>query len=702
MKDKGNSHTMMRYALVSVLIMGIAAVVVWRLVHNTIVDAKGWEERAAKEQVVTKPITPLRGDLLSDDGRILSTNITRYTLRIDFTSEQFRVNQFKASLDSLCDSLALHFPVRDKDQWKDYLSRPLPMIGDTTRAVVKVLRSWPLLLRLDDRQVSMVKKFPFFKINNSAKTGLVKEDVEDRAKPFGALARQSIGSVSQDTSSRQRHGRSGLEGALDSLLYGTPGVTRKVTLTRGNANWTDTPAVRGWDVHTTINVDIQDIVESELHRMLDTTGADWGTAILMEVSTGDIKAISNLQLTAAGTYTEGMNRAVRPFEPGSVVKPISMLIALEDGIVSPDDPGRRIDIHGGVWNYPNAAQPIKDTHRMASVRLDQVLPFSSNIATAKIIMSRYGHNPPAFIDRLGSIGLGERLGVGISGEWAPVVKQNPSAVDLSRIAYGYTSAIPPMHTLAVYNAIANDGRMVRPRLYTRLERPDTVVDLPVTTVREQVCTPRNAAALRQMLRDVVVMEGGTARLLRNPTVAIAGKTGTCYVHENGHYNKAKKRLAFAGFFPADSPRYSCMVLIEWPKRHYMGAASSSGQVVRNIALQLHARGLLGNSSDWTADTHPGTVPMMYAMDNIERYREAFALVGASRGRRFDIPPAGDSPPGTVPAVCGLSLREALLRLEDAGYRTDAQGHGYVKHQHPAPGDTLPPGETVTLRLTQDT
>ncbi|MDE6448518.1 MAG: hypothetical protein K2L41_00375, partial [Muribaculaceae bacterium] len=344
------------------------------MVNTTVVHADDWNRLAMRELSRTTVIKPTRGDILAADGRVLATNLRYYTMRMDFTSNQFREKEFRDSLGMLADSMAHYFKRRTRDQWIEHYNKALTLRrewsikstsletdrgNDTLRRAVRRLNarlnSWPLLLKIEYSDVERVKKFPFYRIDQAPKTGLVVEPVIVRTKPYGDLARQSIGIVNEDSATRERHGRSGLEGALDSLLYGIPGVAKKVPLTRHITNWTDTAAIPGYDVVTTIDIDIQDIVETELTRILDTCDADWGTAVLMEVATGDIKAISNLEKKGQ-RYVEGINHAVRPYEPGSVIKPISMMIALEDGLV------RNLDEHiptGGAWAYLGK-NPIKD------------------------------------------------------------------------------------------------------------------------------------------------------------------------------------------------------------------------------------------------------------------------------------------------------------------------------------------------------
>ncbi len=703
----------LRYAFISLVILIVSARVIYKMVDTTIIHADDWNAVAMRELSKITEIDPERGDILDANGRILATNLRYYTLRMDLTGEQFREVEFRDSLNLIVDSLALHYRHRTRDEWAAHFNTALDLRRQWRENVAKLdknprdeelrratrrlrgrLRSWPILVKVEHSEIDRAKKFNFFRINHSAKTGLIVEPTVVRTKPYGDLARQSIGLVGEDSLGKKR-GKSGLEGALDDLLYGIPGSAKKVATTRNFSNWTDTAAIPGYNVVTTIDIDIQDIVETELMRILDTCSAEWGTAVLMEVATGDIKAISNLK-QSKGRYVEGINHAVRPYEPGSVIKPISMMIALEDGLV------RNLDEAiptGGSWAYLGK-NPIKDSHAHGSVPVRDVICYSSNIATAKIILRGYEHNPEGFPQRLADMGFMEPLGIGICGESAPRINPHPKKIDLSRMAYGYTTELPPMHTLSMYNAIANNGKYVRPRLYSKLIGTDTIIDLPVTYIRDSVCSARNAAILREMIHDVVWKDGGTGRLVRSKVVDIAGKTGTCYMVEGRGYNTSKKRLAFCGFFPYDKPKYSCIVLTCNPRRNMRGAASTSGQVMKNIALKLHARGLLDNSGDYRADTHPNSHATLYATTESNPYMDLsgwYKLSGPRRGRTPEPTPAGQ-----VPRVLGLGMREAVNRLEDAGYEVVVDGVGYVSRQVPAAGDSIPPGATVRLKLTQDT
>ena len=284
----------------------------------------------------------------------------------------------------------------------------------------------------------------------------------------------------------------------------TPGIAKKVALTRGIVNWTDKPAIPGLNIRTTIDIKMQDIVENELNNLLTYVNADWGVAVLMEVATGDIKAISNLEKNpSAPGYIEGMNRAVLGYEPGSVIKPISMLIALEDGIVN--DLSEQIPI-GKSFPYAGG-RGITDSHYSSSLSVAEVIEQSSNIGMTRIITRRYDAHPGGFYHRLKQIGFLEPMNTGIAGESVPRVDSVPSnrggRISLSRQCYGYATEIPPLYTLSVYNAIANGGRYVRPRLVSRLTGEDIDSILPVTYIRDRICSEANAKKLQSMLTDVV-------------------------------------------------------------------------------------------------------------------------------------------------------------------------------------------------------
>lgn len=688
-KKRGNrDHILFRYFLISAGIFFVSMLIVVKLFKTTVLDADKWNEIANREMSKVTIINPERGEILADDGNVLATNLRYYTLRLDYRSERFREGRLLLSVDSLADSLARYFPIRNKEQWKRHLVKPLDIVQELRP------RAHLLLRDISYADMEMVRaKFPYLNIRNRNRSGLTIESRLRRRNPYGDMARRSIGAISEDTTG-EVHGASGLEMALDSLLYGVPGQAKKIPLTHNIVNWTDIEPIRGYDIRTTIDINMQDIVENELNTILEEKDADWGVAVLMEVATGDIKAISNLEKNPkTGHYIEGMNRAVLGYEPGSVVKTLSMLVALEDGIVT--NLGEAIPT-GRSYAYAGG-RPITDSHFTSSLRVDEVLEHSSNIAMARIITRRYDRNPAEYYKRIEQLGFFEPMNTGIAGERIPNFPRKPSRLTLSRMSYGYATEIPPLSTLAIYNAIANDGRFVRPRLVKELIGNGRDSIMPVTYIRDSICSRRNAKILRDMLKKVVWGERGTGKLLRNPYVEIAGKTGTSYMVDSGRYNHAKKRLSFCGFFPADKPLYSCIVLTCRPREGMRGAAATSGTVLKNIALKMYARGMLNNSSDYTVCPVVGTRPTLFAdiRDNHSAIKTGLELPNY---RHYPKPQT--TPLGTVPAATGLGLRDAVNAIEQAGYQVTFTGSGYVVAQTPAPGTRFMPGGRVHLKLSQ--
>lgn len=682
-------HILVRYSVITILIVGFSIAISYKLFSTTVIHADDWNRKAMVEMQHVDTILPERGEILACDGSILATNLRFYTVRLDFRAEKFMENRYRVALDSIADSLALHFPRRTRDEWFAYMQKPLNTAPD------KRARSFPVVSNISYADLQILRTFPFFCIGNPNRNGMTVESTLRRRKPYGDMASRSIGGVGQTAYCKEVHGISGLEKALDSLLYGSPGIAKKIPLTKNIVNWTDVPAKPGFSIRTTIDINLQDIVEHELERVLDSCSADWGCAILMEVATGDIKAISNLERNKAGTdYIEALNYAVVGFEPGSVVKPISMMIALEDGLVSNLE--EMIPI-GASWAYAGG-RPITDSHFNASLRVREVIEQSSNIGMARIITRGYDKNPKAFVERLRGIGFLDPMNTGIAGERTPYFNPNPGRVDLSRMCYGYASQIPPIYTLSIYNAIANNGRYVRPRLVGSLLSEGIDSAIPVSYIRDRICSEANARKMQYMLKQVVWGPHGTGRSLKNDKVALAGKTGTCYSVDPAtrQYNTARKRLAFCGFFPADAPKYSCMVLTFYPKRNMFGAASTSGQVMRNIALKMYSRGMLDNASDYAEGASATGRAMLYGSYDTKRH----GAIRQATGIRQEVHPARPRrmPKGTVPSVRGLGAREAVVALEAAGFNVNMRGSGYVRSQLPAEGSQAARGTTVTLAM----
>ncbi len=692
MKNSNKQHILVRYLIVIGMILLLATMIVYNMVNISVVHAQQWNDKADSILTRETKLEPERGKILSDNGSVLAANLNFYTARIDWKVERFKEKEFKENLDALCDSLEAFMPSkRTAAEWKKEL---------TEQFEAKKSSVYPLFTGLTHSQFVRLKSFPFLELNRNY-NGFYSDPYVKRVKPFGSMAARSIGNISEEVRHEGQHGRSGLEMALDSLLYGVPGVNRRIQLTNKIVDWESTPAVPGYDITTTINVQMQDIVENELYKICKETDAEWGTCVLMEVATGEIKAISNLERDD-GDYYEGVNNAVLGYEPGSVMKPISMMVALEDGIVG--DINTPIPT-GSVWSE----YEIYDPHGASALSPRQIIEMSSNIGMAKLIVKKYGSNPGGFRERLEQLGFFEPFNSGIGGEQEPIIAKlgNTKAdkVALTRMAYGYTTLIPPLHTLAIYNAIANDGKYVRPHLVKKLSRPGSNVDsiVPVTYIRQQVCSPENAEKLRTMLHDVVWGSRGTARKwVQDENVEIAGKTGTAYtVRRDGTYSE-QKRLAFCGFFPYKAPQYSCIVLMLGANR---GAAASSGMVLRNVAAKMYARGLLGANDNLDDSSTPKReaksktayekVPTLYSTNNISRIDKVKSYIGSPNAKIFSSKPQGTS---GVPDVHGMNIREAVYCLEKVGLNVRFRGAGRVVGQSLSAGSSFNRGALITLAL----
>ena len=712
-----NYRVLLRFILVLALVGVLAVAIVVKLVNNTIIHGSDFEKKGKELLSDTIKSAPMRGEILASDGSILATNLSYYDLRIDFKAPKFKIVEYHDSIPELADSLARHFKQRTRKEWEAHLRKPLrDSLQNRSRSFL-LLKGIP-----EDMYIKVKETFPFFRgFKKSTQNGLKAEPVIRRSYPYGEMAALSIGRVGE-VSGGEIHGISGLEKALDSLLYGTPGLKTKKMFTKGVGYWDEVPAKNGTSLITTIDITMQDIVEQELSEMLIKSRADWGTVILMETSTGDIKAISNLERDSTSRTPrciEAMNRAVLAYEPGSVMKVMSMAVALNKGYAKPltrEYPIGRSYIYMG--------KNLTDTHSPATLPVSQFIEYSSNIGMVKLMTPHYQNDPNRFRAELAELGFFDRFNTGIAREripYFPKLENNRNGfLNLSRMVFGYTTQIPPLYTCAFYNAVANDGRFVRPRLVKGYRLPDgrdSIFD--VTYVRERILTGEDAASLRKMMHDVIWEKGGTARGLKDSKVELAGKTGTCRLAKEaprdslgrripgipftGGYIDGRYRVTFCGFFPYENPKYTCIAVISDPRDEFKGASASSGEVVLSIAKKLYARGYLSETTEYVPDPKippVGAVPTIYASFNPDRSARLHNSLHLKTSKTIIRPDNASmvKEEGVVPDVRGVGLREALAILEEAGYEVDFRGIGYVESQAPAAGTKLSPGSKVQLNL----
>lgn len=696
MKKENRKNILFRYGSIVCVILLLCVWILYRLLDNTVFSADIWNKRANEGMAVVDTILPVRGRILAADGSVLATNMRVYTPSIDFLTPKFKEADYRKAIPQIADSLAKYFPRRTAKEWKAHLEKPL------ASPVENRSRAFPIVRNVSYGDVQRIKTFPFFE-GKRRHTGLHVDDRLIRVRPYGDMAGRSIGRVGVDSVCNVPFGKYGLERSLDSLLAGRPGYSKKVPLTSSIVDWTDRPPVDGLDVLTTIDIKMQDMLENELQKVLEVCKPKWGTALIMEVSTGDIKAIVNLEADPKhpGSYIESLNRAVMRFEPGSVVKTFSLALWLEDNKI----PDINENVHTGGIKAKILGKYIMDHLHTTDVPIYRILEYSSNIAMCMLALRFYGDDPGEFYTKIRRTGVLEPFNTGIAEEMVPKVDsliiKKGGRLDLTRQAFGYNTEFSPLYTAAIHNAIANGGSFVRPRLVRGVGRGDSIVEYPVSYVNKYFLSPSNAAIVREMLHRVVWGDQGTARkVVQSEKVEIAGKTGTARVYKpNVGYLSNKFRFAFCGFFPYSNPRYTCIAVIQEPSEIWFNAESTSGRVVKNMAEAMYARGMLGNTSDFRNDTKEriGQYPTFYASRKGAAATVNEAICGSVESAALKMPSSVQG----VPDAIGLGLRDALDVLERAGYNVSFSGSGYVAGQLPEPGTELRRGEQVTLLLRND-
>jgi cell division protein FtsI (penicillin-binding protein 3) len=446
----------------------------------------------------------------------------------------------------------------------------------------------------------------------------------------------------------------------------------------------DVKPVNGKDIVSTIDVRIQDITEQALLNKVRELNAESGTAVVMEVATGEIKAITNMGKVRDGVWGETMNYAVSDLsEPGSTFKVVSMMVALEDGVVHPDDP---VDTGNGVAMI--AGQEMRDHNAnrggYGMITASKSIRYSSNIGVAKLIQAAYGNNPAKYVDGVRRIGLQKDMHLEIPGYGVPRI-YHPNdkgrywaAPDLSRMSYGYVTAIPPIYTLSFFNAIANNGVLVKPMFVREIEENGQCIEMKKTEViNSKICSSSTLAEIRQMLDDVVNCSDGTGKPAHSERVRIAGKTGTAklYNKTTRRYEPGAYQVSFCGYFPAEAPQYSMIVVIRNP---HNGAASGGlmcGSVFKTIAEEIYLRNVITNTKAFPVDTIRPVEPV------IKRNRDDLKMQA-----------------GLVPDVQGMGAKNAVYVMESAGLRVNLSGHGTVVAQSITPGSAIIKGQTVGLEL----
>lgn len=647
-------------------------------------------------------IPAIRGDIISSDNKILATSIPYYDIYIDFRANGLTKDLFINNLDSLALCLSTLFPGKNKKEYKQIL------LNGYNRGY----RYFPLFKKVNFEQYKKLKKFPLFRLGSN-KSGFIAEKRYYRHKLFGNLASRTVGYI---TSSNINVG---LEGACNSYLRGKNGVKLLQKLP-GNI-WIPVSSENniepqdGFDVITTINLNIQDIANEALNKALQKYNADYGCAIVMEVKTGKIKAIVNLEKdTVLKSYVEKYNYAIgQRIEPGSTFKLFSLLCALEEGVIKITD-----TINTGNGEISFFGSKMKDSKEggYGKISVAQVFAYSSNVGVSKIIYDNFAKNPKQFINRLYAIKLHEKLGLDIKGEVAPLIKDpsdtNWYGTTLPWLSIGYEVKLTPLHILAYYNAIANDGCLVKPLLIEYLKYKNKIVKkFEPTVLIPSICSKTTLKDLKYMLE--LVVEKGTAKNIQSKLYKIAGKTGTAQIAKGkmGYKdnNSGKSYISsFVGYFPADNPRYSCFVMIANPRGEYYGALVAA-PVFKEIADNIYFSNIefYENFSTKEKNNHFQVLSKINFDDILSlkkffnfkiksQVHTKFAVINCKTNEISATP--FYIKPGKMPDVRGMNIKDALFILGNLGLDIKFRGCGEVVNQIPSPDTPIKKNDVAYLEL----
>jgi cell division protein FtsI (penicillin-binding protein 3) len=634
---------------------------------------------------------------------MLSTSIPFFNIYIDFGAEglqEKKGKRFRDNLDSLSISLAQLFQDRSSQEYRQLLQTGFR----------KKDRYFQLKKGISFQEYKKLRDFPLVRQGRN-KSGFIAEVKSRRLNPYGLLANRTIGLA------RENAQNVGLERTYDSLLKGESGKKLVRFISGGVAvpvEGYEVEPENGKDLVTTIDVNIQDIAENALLKMMIENEAEHGTCIVMEVASGKVKAIANLGKKSAGEYWEDLNYAIRASEPGSTFKLATLLAVLEDNKAHI---GTHVNLENGVWKVNGRTVFDSERHKRTDVTIQQAFELSSNVGMAKLAINYYAGNPMQYISHLRRLRLHEGSGIDLVGETRPVVKtpksKTWSATSLPWMSFGYEVLVSPLQTLMLYNAVANNGKMMKPYLVQEIRQGAEVVRTHEPEVMvEKICSEATLRQLKTCLEGVVV--NGTAKSLSTPYYGIAGKTGTALVaNGNRGYSDHIYQSSFAGYFPADKPEYSCIVVIRnkpHAVKYYGGAVA--GPVFREIADKLFA--MLSqklpaatamvpriDSSAFFYAGESGEVRKVFEVLKVQ-YRDSavdkrWVTVASTTDHKTELA-ALKVTKKEMPALKGMGLKDALYILEDLKVKVIVKGRGKVVRQSIEPGSPVPVNSRVEIEL----
>ena len=646
-----------------------ALMVVYNLTKIQFVNGDSYRTLAEKRTLKDVVIPANRGNVYSLNGNLLATSVPKYDIRIDLVTST--TQNFEMFLGGLCDSLS-NFNKSSKSELQKQLRK----------ARENKNRYFLLASNLDYSDYLRFRSFPLLKLG-SFRGGLIVEQKTKRDYPLGGIAQRSIGYERVDTQGYIT--RVGIDGAFgEKYLRGVNGKRLKQSIGKGQwkpiDDFNQTEPKDGYDVYTTIDVNIQDIAHHALLEQLEIYKADHGSVVVMETKTGEIRAISNLGRNLEGNYYERLNYAIgESHEPGSTFKLMALAVALEDQKI---DTTSIVDTKDGVLSF--YGNKVRDSKKggYGKISVAEAFEVSSNTGVVSAVYEAYKKNPSLFVDGLYRMNLRDSLGLALVGEGKsiipdPRIKNNRwSGIALQWMAYGYGVSFTPLQTLTFYNAIANDGKMVKPRFLKEVKAIDQSVEVFETEViNAQICKPATVKKLQALLKNVVEKPHGTAHGLYSENFSMAGKTGTCQKNYSSK-DQLNYISTFSGYFPADSPKYSCIVVIHEPDKNvgYYGA-DVSGPVFKKIAQKIYT-----------------DAPSMDFIDNINQTSEA---VENQFQAYYKLAQAATN---IMPDLKGMPAMDAIAILENMGLKVTTIGDGIVEKQSLVSGQKVKPNTNIVLEL----
>lgn len=703
----GLKNITFRYTFIVVIMAVLAILIIVKAGIIMFAERQYWKDvadRFVKENVV---IRPTRGNIISADGKLMASSLPEYKIYMDFRVQSSKQDTMLMNhLQEICNGLHEIFPDRSAQDFRKHILKG-------RRAKSRHFLLYPK--RISYIQYKEVKKLPLFNQSKNI-SGLHEEVFNQRKKPFGSLAMRTLGDMFPDMA---QGAKNGLELTYDSLLKGENGITHRQKVMNKYLNIVDKPAIAGYDVITTIDVDMQDIAEKALVDQLKNLDAVFGVAVVMDVATGEVKANVNMTKAGDGKYYEMRNLAVSNLmEPGSTFKTASIMVALEDKYITPD---YKVDTKNGMVNMYGSWMKDWNWYKGGYGEIDvtRILEVSSNVGVSSIIDKFYGKDPQKFIDGLRRMSIDKPLNLGFVGEASPRIKGPKeryfAKTTLPWMSIGYETMIPPIYMLNFYNAIANNGVMVKPKFVKAIARNGEIVEeYPTEIVNPKICSDETLQQIQTILRKVV--SEGLAKPAGSKQFSVSGKTGTAQISQGKAGYKANGvsyLVSFCGYFPSEAPKYSCIVSIQIPHGPASGGLQA-GSVFSRIAERIYAKHLVKNiaqAKDSTAvlipDVAQGDITetayvlkQLNVKSNSASIPYSFNPVWGKAKTTDSYVELSTAQPDKkrVPNVVGMGAKDAVYLLESYGMKVHLSGVGKVHAQSIPSGSMVRKGEYITLTL----